>query len=166
MDQLWAPWRMQYILSGDETADECIFCSFPAKGRDRWREHLILYADERAFVMLNKYPYNNAHLMVIPRAHASDPAALDERDYTATAILLRRSISLLKTAVSAHGFNVGMNLGRVAGAGIDQHLHWHVVPRWNGDTNFMPVTGDVKVISEHLDGTWERLRPHFEALAK
>jgi ATP adenylyltransferase len=164
MDHLWAPWRMQYILSGDETAEECIFCSFPAKGPGAHREHLILYADERAFVMLNKYPYNNAHLMVIPRAHASDPSALDERDYTATAILLRRSIKALGAAVHAHGYNVGMNLGRVAGAGIDQHLHWHVVPRWNGDTNFMPVTGDVKVISEHLDGTWQRLRPHFEAL--
>ncbi len=164
MDNLWAPWRMQYILSGDETCEECIFCSFPAKGPETHREHLILYAGERAFVMLNKYPYNNGHLMVIPRAHASDPAALDERDYVATAILLRRSISILREAVNAHGFNVGMNLGRVAGAGIDQHLHWHVVPRWNGDTNFMPVVGDVKVLSEHVAGTYERLLPAFSGL--
>jgi ATP adenylyltransferase len=163
MDNLWAPWRMQYILSGDETAGECIFCKLPAEGPDQHRAHLILYADEQAFVMLNKFPYNNGHLMVLPRAHAADPGRLDERAWSALGIILQRSIEALRGAVNAHGFNVGMNLGRVAGAGIDQHLHWHVVPRWNGDTNFMPVTGDVKVISEHLDGTWARLRPHFDA---
>src|SRR5581483_5838855 len=150
--------------SGDEAADVCIFCKFPADGPERHREHLILHADEHAFVMLNKFPYSNAHVMVIPRAHVADPAALDEKSWSATGIILQRSIAALRAAVSAHGFNVGMNLGRTAGAGIDQHLHWHVVPRWNGDTNFMPVTGGVKVISEDLDGTWQRLRPHFEAI--
>ena len=165
MDRLWAPWRMQYILSGDETADECIFCKFPAAGPEHHREHLILHAGERAFVMLNKFPYNNGHVMVIPRAHAADPSALPVEDWHAVNGLLLVTIEILRETLNAHGFNVGMNLGRVAGAGIDRHLHWHVVPRWNGDTNFMPVTGEVKVISEHLDGTWQRLRPRFEAIA-
>ena len=165
MDRLWAPWRMKYILSGDETADECIFCSFPAQGKEHQREHLILYADPRAFVMMNKYPYANAHLMVIPRAHAAAPAALSTADWQASADLLSRSIVALGEAVKPQGYNVGMNLGRVAGAGIDQHLHWHIVPRWNGDTNYMPVLADTKVISEGLEDTYERLRPHFEKLA-
>jgi ATP adenylyltransferase len=165
MDQLWAPWRMRYILSGDEMADECIFCALPARGPDAHREHLILCANDRAFVIMNKYPYNNGHVMVVPRAHVADPTALAADDWAATCTLLQRAIGALREAVHAHGLNVGMNLGRVAGAGIDQHLHFHVVPRWNGDTNFMPVVGDVKVISEDLDGTWTRLRPHFEQLA-
>jgi ATP adenylyltransferase len=165
MERLWAPWRMAYILSGDELADECIFCAFPARGPEHFREHLILCASERAFVMMNKFPYNNGHVMVIPRAHAASPSELSVEDYTAVALLLRRATDALGAAVNAHGFNLGMNLGRVAGAGIDKHCHWHVVPRWNGDTNFMPVVGEVKVLSEHLYGTYDRLRPHFEGLA-
>jgi ATP adenylyltransferase len=116
--------------------------------------------------MMNKFPYNNGHLLVIPRAHVSDPAALDEKSWAATSELLRASCTALQKAVSAQGLNVGMNLGRVAGAGIDQHLHWHIVPRWNGDTNFMPVLGEVKVMSEHLEGTWARLVPHFAHLGE
>jgi ATP adenylyltransferase len=166
MDRLWAPWRMAYILSGDEMSDACIFCAFPAKGPEKYREHLILCATDRAFVMMNKYPYNNAHLMVVPRAHVSEPDKLDEAHWTAASLLLRRSAEALRNAVGAQGFNIGMNVGRVAGAGIDQHLHWHIVPRWNGDTNFMPVVGDVKVLSEHLQGTYERLVPHFAALGE
>ncbi len=111
--------------------------------------------------MMNKFPYNNGHLMVIPRAHVADPADLSPVENAATGELLRRTTTLLRSALGAHGFNLGMNLGRVAGAGIDQHCHWHVVPRWNGDTNFMPVTGDVKVLSEHLLGTYDRLLPLF-----
>jgi ATP adenylyltransferase len=163
MDRLWAPWRMAYILSGDEKSEECIFCAFPARGKDRWREHLILTVEEHALVMMNKFPYNNGHLMVIPRAHVADPAELSVEANAATSELLRRTTTLLRGALGAHGFNLGMNLGRVAGAGIDQHCHWHIVPRWNGDTNFMPVVGDVKVLSEHLLGTYDRLRPLFGA---
>ena len=160
MERLWAPWRMAYILSGDEKADECIFCAFPA--RDRNREDLVLRVEEHAFVMMNKFPYNNGHLMVIPRRHVADPAGLTVEENAATAELLRKTTTLVREALGAHGFNLGMNLGRVAGAGIDQHCHWHVVPRWNGDTNFMPVTGDVKVLSEHLLGTYDRLKPYFQ----
>jgi ATP adenylyltransferase len=166
MERLWAPWRMAYILSGDEMASSCIFCAFPAAGRNEFRKHQILCATEHAFVMMNKYPYNNGHVMVIPRVHAADPSVLPPEAWDATGRLLRETIATLKDALKAQGLNVGMNLGRVAGAGIDQHLHWHVVPRWNGDTNFMPVTADVKVMSEHLEGTYERLVPHFARLGE
>jgi ATP adenylyltransferase len=166
MDRLWAPWRMAYILSGDEMAATCIFCAFPAEGAEQFRKHLILCATEHAFVMMNKYPYNNGHIMVIPRAHAAEPQALAPAAWASLGELLRASSAVLKQALSAQGLNVGMNLGRVAGAGIDQHLHWHLVPRWNGDTNFMPVVGDVKVLSEHVAGTYERLLPHFASLGE
>jgi ATP adenylyltransferase len=166
MERLWAPWRMAYILSGDEMAAECIFCAFPAEGPGRFRNHQILCANDRAFAMMNKYPYNNGHVMVLPRAHASDPSQLDAATWSAVSELLRGTIAAVKDALKAQGLNVGMNLGRVAGAGIDQHLHWHVVPRWNGDTNFMPVVADVKVLSEHLEGTYERLLPHFAQLGE
>ena len=164
MDRLWAPWRMAYILGGDETSDRCIFCHFPSLGSAHHEEHQILWADERAFVMMNKYPYNNGHVMVIPRAHVADPSLLTDEDHRALHELLRRSTAILREAMGAHGMNLGMNLGRVAGAGIDQHCHWHIVPRWNGDTNFMPVVGDVKVLSEHVAGTYARLAPHFAKL--
>jgi ATP adenylyltransferase len=166
MERLWAPWRMAYILSGDELASSCIFCAFPDAGPAHFRAHLILCATDHAFVMMNKYPYNNGHIMVIPRAHVADPSAVPPDAWDATGRLLRDSIAVLKDALGAQGFNVGMNLGRVAGAGIDQHLHWHIVPRWNGDTNFMPVVGDVKVLSEHLAGTYERLVPRFASLGQ
>ena len=164
MERLWAPWRMAYILSGEEVPDACIFCQFPSEGPARFRERLILCATDRAFAIMNKFPYNNGHVLVVPRAHVADLSALTDDDYAATTELLRGATAALKAALAPHGFNIGMNLGRVAGAGIDQHLHFHVVPRWNGDTNFMPVVGDVKVLSEHVAGTYERLLPHFASL--
>jgi ATP adenylyltransferase len=163
MDRLWAPWRMAYILSGEEVADVCIFCQYPAEP-ERFRERGVLCADERAFAIMNKYPYGNGHVMVVPRAHAADPSALSVEDWRATAELLRRATAAVREALGAQGFNLGMNLGRVAGAGIDKHCHFHVVPRWNGDTNFMPVVGDVKVLSEAVADTYERLLPHFAGL--
>jgi ATP adenylyltransferase len=166
MDRIWAPWRMAYILSGEERSEECIFCAFPAAGPARFREHLILCAAEHAFVMLNKFPYGNGHLMVVPRRHVDDPGALEPVEHAATCELLRRSTQALRAALSPHGLNLGMNLGRVAGAGIERHCHWHIVPRWNGDTNFMPVIGDVRVMSEHLAASYERLLPHFAALGE
>ena len=163
MDRLWAPWRMAYILSGEEHADVCIFCKFPSE-KELHREHQILCANDRVFAIMNKFPYNNGHVMVVPRAHVDDPAKLSAEDYAATTELLRSATTAIRAALSPHAFNIGMNLGRVAGAGIDQHCHYHIVPRWNGDTNFMPVIGDVKVLSEHVAGTYERLLPHFATL--
>lgn len=164
MDRLWAPWRMSYVLSGEDAAGVCIFCAYPAQGAARYEENQILCATPHAFAIMNRYPYNNGHLMVVPRTHTADLMELTPEAYQGTCELLRQSVMLVKRELGAHGVNLGMNLGRVAGAGIDQHCHFHVVPRWNGDTNFMPVIGDVKVLSEHVLGTYQRLRPAFAAL--
>jgi len=166
LDRLWAPWRMAYILSaqGEQGPQECIFCRFPEDGAERHVEHQILCCTPHAFVIMNRFPYNSGHIMVVPRAHAADLMQLSEDAYQATCQLLRRSLDILLRELGAHGANLGMNIGRVAGAGIDQHAHFHIVPRWNGDTNFMPVVGDTKVLSEHLLGTYEKLRPAFASL--
>jgi len=166
LEHLWAPWRMAYIESGAETSAECIFCAFPARGPEHHREHLILAVSPSGFVIMNRFPYNNGHVMVVPRRHAGDPGDLPADEYAACGELVRRSTGILRSVVHAHGFNVGMNLGRIAGAGIEHHCHWHIVPRWNGDTNFMPVVGAVKVMSEHLVATYDRLAPAFAALAE
>ena len=165
MKQLHAPWRMTYILS-EGKAPECIFCAFPARGRAHFREHMILVSQPHAFVMMNKYPYGNGHVMVVPRRHVALPEQLEAAEWAATGELLRDTVGALGRALPSENFNVGMNLGRVAGAGIDQHVHWHVVPRWNGDTNFMPVLADTRVISEHLEATYEKLLPAFAALGE
>jgi len=115
---------------------------------------------------MNRFPYNSGHVMVVPRRHTADLMALPADEYQATCELLRQSVARVSRELSAHGVNLGMNLGRVAGAGIDQHAHFHIVPRWNGDTNFMPVVGDVKVLSEHMLATYERLRPAFADLQR
>ncbi len=164
MNRLFAPWRIEYILRGDERPEVCIFCAYPADGPGRFRDHLILAATERCFVIMNRYPYANGHVMVVPARHVADPAALAAEDWQATSELLRRTASAVKTGLGAAGLNVGMNLGRAAGAGIDTHLHWHVVPRWVGDHNFMPVCADVKVMNDALEAAYERLLPHFADL--
>ena len=166
MDRLWAPWRMAYILkaSGEQGTEECIFCSFPAQGLARFSDHLILCCTRFAFVIMNRFPYGSGHIMVVPRRHGADLMALPAEEYQATCELLRAANQIVCRELHAHGANLGMNLGRVAGAGIDQHAHFHIVPRWNGDTNFMPVVGDVKVISEHLQATYDKLRPAFAHL--
>jgi ATP adenylyltransferase len=167
MDRLWAPWRMPYILAEADKREVggCIFCDLPAQGADRHRENLILACGQRALVILNRYPYTNGHLMVVPRAHVADPSLLAVEDYRVVTELLRRTTAALRQAVSPHGLNLGMNLGRVAGAGIDEHCHYHVVPRWSGDTNFIAVTGDTKVISEGLLETYDRIAPYVADLA-
>jgi ATP adenylyltransferase len=159
MEQLWAPWRMELIEKG-EPKRGCIFCDLPREGDDR--KNLILGRTPHTFAILNRYPYNNGHLMVVPRLHLSDLASLPRDQHEELAEMLRVAIRLVSAAYRAQGHNVGMNLGQVAGAGIADHLHWHVVPRWNGDTNFMPVIGDTKVMIEHLTASWERLRPIFD----
>ena len=160
MQTLWAPWRMEYIKQ--EKPQGCIFCLYPAEANDP--DNLVLGRSAHAFAMLNKFPYNSGHLMVIPRRHVSDLAALPEEEFADLQRLLRGAVGILQSVYQPEGLNVGMNLGRIAGAGIDQHLHWHAVPRWGGDTNFMPVIGETKVMVEHLMGSYERLRPKFDAL--
>jgi ATP adenylyltransferase len=157
---LWAPWRMEYILGAKPSA--CIFCEYAARGAVR--EDLVLVHQRDALVMLNRYPFASGHVLVLPTRHVSALEELTDEEYGALCALLRASIAALKRAITPEGFNVGFNLGKVAGAGIAEHLHAHVVPRWAGDTNFMPVVADTRVMPEHLDATWVKLRAAFDAI--
>lgn len=157
MDRLWAPWRMTYILDEDKPGG-CIFClATDGKGAD----DLVLGVGRHCTVMMNKYPYNNGHLLVAPKRHVASLQELDEQEMAALLAAVRHTTEALGQAMNPDGFNVGLNLGRVAGAGIEEHLHFHVVPRWNGDHNFMTVLGEVRVIPEHIRATCEKLRPYF-----
>jgi ATP adenylyltransferase len=161
MDKLWAPWRLEYIVNADEN-EGCIFCEKPKEKRDE--ENLICFRSKFSFVMLNKYPYNNGHLMVVPYLHESDPTRLTDSIMLDLAHTLNKAIRAIRHAMHPHGMNIGVNLGRTAGAGIDAHLHYHVVPRWNGDTNFMPILSDVKVVSESLQSSWLKLTAAFQEI--
>ncbi|MBN1896021.1 HIT domain-containing protein [bacterium] len=159
MGTLWAPWRMEYIEKCDEPAG-CIFCEKPSQSRDS--ENLIVYRAGTAFVILNRFPYNNGHLMIVPFRHTSELAMLQERECSEIFRLIVLSQEVLRHVMKPHGFNIGMNVGRVAGAGIVGHLHFHVVPRWDGDTNFMPILGHAKVLSEALEQTYAKLKAGFD----
>jgi ATP adenylyltransferase len=150
---------MEYLESAKPESDEerCVFCDKPAAGDDR--HAYILARSELAFAMLNAYPYNPGHLMVAPFRHVAALEELQGDEVAETTELLQRSIRALNEVSSPHGFNLGMNLGRVAGAGIPGHVHWHLVPRWNGDTNFMAVTGGTRVLPELLAETYAKLEP-------
>jgi ATP adenylyltransferase len=155
--RLWAPWRLEYIEKGSKEPG-CIFCDKPAGDDDA---NLIVHRGEKAYVLLNLYPYANGHLMVAPLRHVADPGELDRDERLELWELFDRSLAALRRAMEPHGFNAGVNLGRVAGAGVEHHLHLHVVPRWNGDTNFMPVLADVRVMPEHLARTLAKVRAEF-----
>ncbi len=161
MDVLWAPWRMEYIGAPKEERG-CIFCNAPTGDA---RERLLLGTTPRSLVMLNRYPYQNGHLMVAPRRHTAELGALAAAEHADLAETLRRALAALASVFEPEGVNLGMNLGACAGAGVRDHLHWHIVPRWSGDTNFMPVVGDVRVMPEHLLATYDRLKPAFAWLA-
>ena len=155
---LWAPWRMRYIEA--EKPSGCIFCP-PATDEAALRSALILEVTPYSHVMLNKYPYNNGHLLIAPRRHTAVLADLPEGEFIDLMALLRRAVAVLETALHPQGINVGLNLGTCAGAGVTDHLHSHVVPRWTGDTNFMPVVSAVRVLPQHLLESYDRLRPYF-----
>lgn len=159
-ETLWAPWRLAYIKSPDRpAAGECFLCL----GRDHPaddRNNLVLYRGQHVFVVLNRFPYNNGHLLVAPYAHKAHLSDLDDGELLECGQLLRELTGVLTRAMSPDGFNIGLNLGKVAGAGLPGHLHWHIVPRWNGDTNFMPVLGDVNVIPQSLDALYGLLQSH------
>jgi ATP adenylyltransferase len=160
-DILWAPWRIEYIESADKTPG-CIFCVKPSENDDC--KNLIPFRGKRAFVIMNRYPYNNGHLMVVPFRHTADLSELEDAEKLELFDLLIASQRVLADVMRPQGFNIGMNLGRPAGAGIADHLHFHVVPRWNGDTNFMPVLGHTKVVSEGLEQTCDKLTREFERI--
>ncbi|MFN2589954.1 MAG: HIT domain-containing protein [Actinomycetota bacterium] len=160
MERLWAPWRMAYIEESTSAEPEgCIFCDKPAAGDDEG--NLIVARAGRAFVMLNAFPYNPGHLLVAPFRHAADLDDLEPEDAAEASQLLARAVRALKDATSPDGFNIGMNLGRVAGAGVPGHVHWHVVPRWNGDTNYMATVGETRVLPEMLHDTYAKLVTRF-----
>ncbi|MBI1800170.1 MAG: HIT domain-containing protein [Chloroflexi bacterium] len=154
MQRLWTPWRMQYIAG--EKNHECIFCSALSQQNDR--ETFIVSRGEHCFVILNKYPYNNGHLMVVPYAHTADLSSLGGAAQAEMMQAIARAIQWLTALSHPEGFNVGLNLGRAAGAGVTDHLHFHIVPRWVGDTNFMTITGETRVIAQWLDDTWSALQ--------
>jgi ATP adenylyltransferase len=165
VDRIWSPWRMEYLESHREGEsgdgpDACVFCALLGDGAE---EHRVLERRDRAFVTLAKYPYNPGHLLVLPTRHVGDVEDVDADEAAEVFELVQRSIRVLRDASDPHGFNVGLNLGRVAGAGIPGHLHWHVVPRWGGDTNFMPVVGHTRVLPELLEQTYEKLAPRFRS---
>jgi len=158
---LWAPWRMEYILAPKDRTKPCIFCGVDAAAPDERRERLVVCATDRCFVMLNRYPFAAGHVLVIPFAHRSELEELDDETHDALFRLVRESVTRLKRALKAEGLNVGVNLGAVAGAGVAEHLHAHIVPRWSGDTNFMPVLADTRVVPQALEKTRDHLAPFF-----
>ncbi|HEY3780342.1 MAG TPA: HIT domain-containing protein [Fimbriimonadaceae bacterium] len=154
-ERLWAPWRLSYIEKATPQGG-CIFVDLPASDNDR--ENLILYRGKTAFVMLNGFPYTNGHLMVAPYKHTADMNELDDDELLEINKLVALTLNWLKKAYQPNGFNIGVNLGNAAGAGIPSHIHWHIVPRWEGDTNFMGVVGDVRVLPQSLQDSYDRLK--------
>jgi len=157
MEHIWAPWRMAYIRT--EKAEGCIFCQKP--GEDSDAANYILYRGEKNFVIMNSYPYNPGHLMIVPYRHKSSLEELDAEERHEHLDIVSRGVAVLKRVLAPHGFNLGMNIGKDAGAGIDDHIHTHIVPRWQGDTNYMTVVADVRVVPEALADTYRRLREGF-----
>lgn len=161
--RLWAPWRAAYLRAAGKPARGCIFCFGDLDARER-RRRLILHAGAQALVMLNRYPYNNGHLMIAPRRHLASPELLSRAERAALAELQAEAVARLRRALRPAGFNLGANLGRSAGAGFAEHMHWHVVPRWEGDTNFMPALAHTRVLSQHLEESFRLLAPLFKAV--
>ena len=157
MKTLWAPWRIEYITG--EKEEGCIFCDKPKEDNDK--ENLILYKGERSFIIMNRYPYSNGHLMAVPYRHTNNMSELDDDERLELINLTTKCIEIL-SVMNPDGSNIGMNLGTAGGAGIDDHLHFHVVPRWCGDTNFMPLIADVKVMPEYLEDTYKTLKEQIK----
>lgn len=157
LDKIWAPWRIEYIEQ-PKNDDECFICDIIEEKNDK--KNLVLYRGQKSIVMLNKYPYIAGHLMVAPKVHLAKIEDLDKETYTEMWELTTKSVKLLKAAINPEGFNIGINLGEVSGAGLKTHIHIHIVPRWKGDTNFMPILANTRAISEALDETYVKLMKH------
>ncbi len=155
-DRIWAPWRLTYIEGDSPSGSGCIFVDLPAQDRDR--ENLILYRGKTAFVMFNRFPYTNGHLMVAPYKHTADLTELDDTELLEINQLVVAATRWITAAYHPQGFNIGVNLGSAGGAGIPDHAHWHIVPRWSGDTNFMTTVGDVRVMPQSLEDSYDRLK--------
>ncbi len=159
MQQLWAPWRMQFIEELRDSGGGCILCELAAA--DVGRERLVLSKGKFCYAVMNRYPYNNGHLMIVPYKHAASLSELTHDEHAEILELCARSIEVMKSSLNAEGFNCGFNFGAVAGAGIKDHLHLHVVPRWCGDANFLPIIGDTRSMPEYLEQTYDRLAAGF-----
>jgi ATP adenylyltransferase len=165
MDILWAPWRLKYILESSKLKEtECIFCKALKENQDE--NNYIVYRGKFSFIILNAYPYNPGHVMVTPYRHVPSIEMLEEDEGLDLFKTLKLSVEALRRVYSPDGFNIGINIGKVAGAGIESHVHIHVVPRWNGDTNFMPVISNTKVIPETLSETYRKLKESIEQILK
>jgi ATP adenylyltransferase len=162
-ERLWAPWRYEYLSGVRSDPQACIFCFDKLSEAER-RERLVLFDNRDLLVMLNKYPYNNGHIMVAPRRHVASPELLPRADRAAIADAVAASIKRVRETLHPQALNVGANLGGAAGAGFADHMHWHVVPRWGGDNNFMPVLASTRVLSQSLEDSFDQLRPIFKNL--
>ncbi len=165
MDHLWAPWRLSYISAPKEkpAGDDCFICRGIAGAATDDRANLLVHRSALSVVFLNRFPYNNGHLLVCPQSHKGRLEELTLDELVDLQLVLRQMIGILQKRMNPDGFNVGLNLGRAAGAGVPGHLHWHIVPRWNGDTNFMPVVGDTKVISQSLESLYDLVREEMQS---
>ncbi|HUY28409.1 MAG TPA: HIT domain-containing protein [Candidatus Binataceae bacterium] len=161
--RLWAPWRYAYLRAVPGARPRCIFC-FARLGAAGRHKRLVLAQTADAVVMLNRYPYNNGHLMVAPRRHVASPELLTRDERIAIGELVAQTVTIVRAALSPAGLNVGANLGRTAGAGFAEHMHWHVVPRWDGDNNFMPVLASTRVLSQSLEDSYMQLSPLFKTI--
>jgi ATP adenylyltransferase len=165
VDRLWAPWRLAYIAASKNQpaagGDDCFICRGIAATDDR--ANLLLHRTEFSVVVLNRFPYNNGHLLVAPKSHKGRPDQLTNDELLDLQLVLRDMLAIIEKKMNPDGFNLGLNLGKVAGAGLPGHLHWHIVPRWNGDTNFMPVLTDTRVISQSLEALYDLLKGELEA---
>jgi len=158
MERLWAPWRMEYIESARGEQDGCLFCDLLTEEDE---DAFILKRTVKAFAVMNVYPYNPGHLLVATLRHTGALEDLDPDEIAHTGKLLQESVDVVQAEMQPDGFNIGLNLGRVAGAGVPDHIHWHVVPRWNGDTNFMSTVGQTRLLPELVEETYRKLRPRF-----
>ncbi|MBI5191683.1 MAG: HIT domain-containing protein [Nitrospirae bacterium] len=160
MKRLWAPWRLEYILAKKEGG--CVFCA--AVDEDDDAKNYILHRAERCFVIMNIYPYNNGHMMVIPYEHVEDLESLPDETLAEMTVMTKHCCTVMRDAMNPHGFNIGANVGDAAGAGIKEHLHFHIVPRWHGDTNYMAVIDDCRVMPQHLRESFDQMKPGFAKL--
>jgi len=164
MERLWAPWRMKFIEQLREQGAGCVFCELATAGDDRAR--LVLHRGKRCYAVLNRFPYNNGHIMVVPYRHEGELSSLEPADYSEMLSVCSHAVRIMRERMEAEGFNIGLNIGAVAGAGITDHVHMHLVPRWRGDSNFLPVLGDTKCMPEYLEETYARLVSDFQKIGR
>ncbi|MEK7698692.1 MAG: HIT domain-containing protein [Nitrospirota bacterium] len=161
MKRLWAPWRMEYILAENKNKT-CLFCDISKANKSNDKKNLILYRGKYCFVIMNRYPYNSGHLLVVPYFHAPAFDGLSDKMLFDLIKAADKSVAILRKALSPDGFNIGLNFGKVAGAGMEQHMHIHIVPRWTGDTDSMPIISEIRVMPEHLMKTYSKLKKFFK----